>query len=220
MNTSSVVTIIRQIVEEACQSKTNIFGYGVWTHHIVYVVEYGKLLAYELGADPEIVEVAALLHDYANIKNGGAGENHHIEGAEEADKILHALAYPVDKIDTVKNCIMSHRGSVHVERTTPEALCLASADAMAHIDQVPSLLYLVFSQYRMDIDQGTAWVSEKLQRSWNKLCPEAKAMMQPKYESALLVLGPVRKSTHTQALQRLPAAPHPCIVMTPSLSQL
>ncbi len=40
---------IRAIVEEACKKETNIFGYGIWTHHIVYVVQYGRLLAEQLG---------------------------------------------------------------------------------------------------------------------------------------------------------------------------
>ena len=74
-------------------------------------------------------------------------------------------------------------------RITPEAICLASADAMAHIDQVPSLLYLVFVQMKMGIDEGTAWVREKLERSWGKLCPEARGMMQEKYEAAQKLLA-------------------------------
>src|SRR5215831_3874319 len=120
---------VRTIVEETCKKGTNIFGYGIWTHHIVYVVEYGRLLAEQLGADAEIVELAALLHDYASIKNEALYQDHHLHGPLEAEHILRELRYPEEKIHAVKQCIASHRASIETERVTPEAVCLASADA-------------------------------------------------------------------------------------------
>ena len=60
---------IEQIVEQACAADTNIFGYDIWTHHILKVIENTKRLASHFDADPEIVELAALLHDYASIKD-------------------------------------------------------------------------------------------------------------------------------------------------------
>lgn len=33
---------IERIVEGACAKETDIFGYGVWTHHITQVAENGK----------------------------------------------------------------------------------------------------------------------------------------------------------------------------------
>ncbi len=186
---------IRAIVEEACKRETNIFGYGIWTHHIVYVVQYGKLLAEQLGANEEIVELAALLHDYASIKDESLYRDHHLHSPLEAQRILRELDYPEGKIQAVKQCIASHRASTGTERTTPEAICLASADAMAHIDQVPSLLYLAFVRFGMSIDDGTRWVREKLERSWQKLCPEAREMMKDKYEAARVLLNKVSRGT-------------------------
>jgi len=167
MDLPSATQQIRAIVEEACKKETNIFGYGIWTHHIVYVVQYGKLLAEQLGADAEIVELAALLHDYASIKDESLYRNHHLHSPLEAERILREVDYPEGKIYAVKQCI---------------------ADAMAHIDQVPSLLYLAFARFGMSIDEGTAWVREKLARSWQKLCPEAQAMMKDRYEAAQVLL--------------------------------
>lgn len=63
-----MTSTVRSIVEEACKKETNKYGYGIWSHHIVLVVKYGKLLAQKLEADPEIVEIAALLHDYARYQ--------------------------------------------------------------------------------------------------------------------------------------------------------
>ena len=33
---------IERIVEQACAADTNIFGYGIWTHHILKVVQNAK----------------------------------------------------------------------------------------------------------------------------------------------------------------------------------
>ena len=66
---------IKRIVEAACAGEDNIFGYGIWTHHITQVARNGKQLAPLFGADAEIVEIAALLHDYASVKDEWKMEN-------------------------------------------------------------------------------------------------------------------------------------------------
>jgi putative nucleotidyltransferase with HDIG domain len=136
-----IVDSIEKLVKDACFNKTNIFGPGIWTHHIIFVVKYSKMLAEKLGAEQEIVELAALLHDYAGIKDSSKSEEHHIWGAKEAESILRSFNYPEVKIEKVKQCILSHRGSVVVQKNSVEEICVASADAMSHIDQVVSLLY-------------------------------------------------------------------------------
>ena len=110
------------------------------------VVKYAKLMAKKRGADEEIVEIAALLHDYASIKDYKLYKHHHIHGAEEAEKILKTVNYPMEKIEQVKQCIMSHRGSKMVKKPTKESICLT--DAMAHFDSISSLFRLAFSAIR------------------------------------------------------------------------
>jgi hypothetical protein len=41
----------------------------------------------------------------------------------------------------------------------------------------------------MDIDEGINWLRKKLQRSWNKMIPEAQELVRDKYEAALKILG-------------------------------
>jgi hypothetical protein len=189
MSQDHMIEAIANIVEAACRRETNIFGYGIWSHHIVYVVKYSKLLAEQLGADSEIVEIAALLHDYASISNPALYDDHHIHGPIEAERVLRSLGYPEERIVAVKMCIAAHRGSVEAARPTAEAVCLASADGMAHIDQVPSLFYLVYVRRQMTIDEGVHWIREKMERSWRKLCPEAQALIHDKYAAAIGLLG-------------------------------
>lgn len=179
---------LAMVVEEAYRAESNIFGYGGWTHHVLYVVDYGKQLAGLLRAEADIVEIAALLHDYASVKDQAMYADHHVHGAREAETLLQEHGYSDATILAVKECIISHRASTQTEQRTKEAICLASADAMAHIAQIPSLLYLAYVQRHMAIDEGNVWVLEKLKRSWHKLCPEARELMQEHYRSALKVL--------------------------------
>lgn len=189
MDSKDIIKIITDMVEKACGKEANSFGYGIWSHHIVYVVKYSKLLAEKIGADKEIVELSSLLHDYASIKNSKHYEDHHIYGAIEAEKILKELEYPFEKIEKVKRCILSHRASIDSQRLSNEEICVASADAMAHIDQVVSLLYYVFKEKSMCIEEGKEWVRKKVIRSWNKLNDEGKEIIKEKYHSTLKILG-------------------------------
>jgi uncharacterized protein len=180
---------IEKMVEQACKQKTNIFGYTIWTHHIVPVVQNAIQLAKILGADQEIVEIAALLHDFASVKDKNLYKDHHLNSAIEAEKILQSLDYPAEKIAAVKHCIETHRGSVAEQRRSIEAECVASADAMAHIQNVPALLYSAYMQRGMDIDAGINWLRKKLQRSWGKMIPEAQKILKDKYKAAMKILA-------------------------------
>ncbi len=178
-----IIRNVSNLVQDQCKKESNIFGYEIWTHHIIVVVKYAKLLAKKLEADIEIVEISALLHDYASIKDKSMYDEHHIYGAIEAEQILNKLDYPKEKINMIKECIISHRGSLNIKRVTKEEICIASADAMAHIDQIPSLLHLAYCKRKMSVDEGAIWVSDKIERSWNKLCLEAKEIIREKYVS-------------------------------------
>lgn len=180
---------IRAEVERACAAPTNVFGYGIWTHHIVFVVRFGRELSRALGADAEVVELAALLHDLAGIKDVRLEPDHHRHSADEAWRLLGALSYPPERTERVAACILTHRASQEMVPETLEARCLASADGMAHIAQVPSLLHLAYVRKGLSVDEGALWVRAKLERSYQKLCPEAKALTETRYRAALEVLG-------------------------------
>ena len=179
---------IEQIVEQACAADTNIFGYDIWTHHILKVIENTKRLAPLFDADLEIVEFAALLHDYASIKDKALYADHHIHGPIEAEKLLKRFGYPEEKTEAVKDAIATHRASVRAEHRSPEGACLANADAMSHIEHVPSLLYLAYIHHGMGIGEGQTWVKTKLQRSWQKLREDVQDIVRDKYEAALKIL--------------------------------
>ena len=72
--------LIEQIaltVENACKSESNIFGYGIWTHHIKPMISIAQELAKQYKADIEIVTIATLLHDLAGIKDDTKSKERH-----------------------------------------------------------------------------------------------------------------------------------------------
>ncbi len=180
---------VRATVERACAADSNVFGHGIWTHHIVRVAHHAVRLAPMFEADPEIVEIAALLHDYASVKDEALYEDHHVHGPIEAGKLLADLGYPPGKTRAVQQAIAAHRASVGGELRGPDAACLANADALAHIENVPSLLHLAYVRRRQGIDDGAAWVRAKLTRSWSKLSPGVREDAREAYHSALEVLA-------------------------------
>jgi uncharacterized protein len=184
MNSKDIINELKKLVENQCKESSNVFGYESWTHHINIVYKYSMMLSDKLKADKEIVQISALLHDIASVTDINMYKDHHIHGANMAENILKKYNYPINKIAWVKKCILSHRGSVLIAQGSVEEVCVSSADAMAHIDQLPSLLHLAYAKKNLQIDEGSQWVKNKLSRSWNKLCPEAKELIRHKYNCA------------------------------------
>ncbi|HUW24000.1 MAG TPA: HD domain-containing protein [Patescibacteria group bacterium] len=178
-----IIKELTRLVESACREPANSSGYGAWSYHIVPVVKYAKLLAKKLKADMEVVEIAGLLHDYASILNKDWYPDHHFRSAQLAEELLKKYHLPPQKIKAIKHCILSHRASKRMAGKTLESAIIASADSIAHFDNVDSLLYLAYVQHKMGIDQGKKWVLAKLERSWQKLIPEGKKLVEKKYQS-------------------------------------
>lgn len=163
-----------------------------WKFHILPVVNYSKKLARNLKINEEIAELAALLHDIGRIKFGG--ENHHITGAREAEKILKEYKFPKEIIREIKHCILSHRGSTNIKPKTKLAKIIANADVMAHFDNFPILVFLG-TQRKFNFEKTIKWIDEKIDRDWNKklTLPQAKKLMREKYKAIKIILDSVKK---------------------------
>jgi len=186
-----MISELRGLVESTCKKKTNYFGYGLWEHHIVHVIDFAKQMAKKTDADEEIVEIAAILHDYAGAKDYKLSNQHHVHGARLARELLKKYDYPQSRIEQVECVILNHRGSKNrrIKHQSREAQCVADADAMAHFVAIPSLFYLAFFSHKMNITEATRWLMDKLERSWRKLSPEAKELVKDKYAAAKLLYG-------------------------------
>jgi uncharacterized protein len=176
------------IVKQANNGRNNIFTDTVWKHHIQPVVKYSLMLGKKLGADLEVLELAALLHDYAAMLNKKFCQDHHLHGARLAEKILKSFNYPEEKIEHIKDCIVSHRSSLKIKQKTIEAKILASADAMSHIGELIDMFYLAFGVHRFKTEAGAKWLKSKLLRDWQKIMPAGRKIIKQEYDLAVGLL--------------------------------
>ena len=73
---------VKEYVLQECRGSRNAFGPAFFEEHLSVVVEYARKLGNTLGADLEIVELAAWLHDLAAIQDIAALPRHPALGAE------------------------------------------------------------------------------------------------------------------------------------------
>jgi uncharacterized protein len=88
------------------RTKSDSPSFNYRWEHITAVVNASLKLAELTGADAEVVEAAAWLHDIA--KNSGG--NHPLEGAIFAREFLPNTDFPSEKIETVALAIEEHMG--------------------------------------------------------------------------------------------------------------
>ncbi len=98
--------------------------------HVTTVVSLAKKLAALTGADRDVVEAAAWLHDIRKESR----QMHAIEGAEFARGFLQQTDFPQEKIELVAQAIEDHMGLWRDEPLTNlEAMVLWDADKLAKI---------------------------------------------------------------------------------------
>jgi len=185
MKLSETVNKVREFVQEKCiQHKANPkYGlYDYWNDHIKRVVYHAVQLANERGADTEIVELAALLHDISMPSEYGERSAHHIYSAEMAENLLKELDYPSEKIAIVRKCVFNHKGRNAHLRDTAEDICISDADALAHFDRIPSLFKLAFSVLNMGLEEGRDYVKARLQGDYDGLSERLKSAYKSKFD--------------------------------------
>jgi uncharacterized protein len=100
--------------------------------HVLRVHEMATRLAREVGADVEIVQAAALLHD-AQGSTPGVEElraDHHETSAVFAREKLTQEGWPEERIAAVVHCIRAHRYRTGEEPQSLEAQVLFDADKL------------------------------------------------------------------------------------------
>lgn len=108
--------------------------------HVLRVYALAVEIARREGADEEIVQAAALLHDAHEQGQDITSEvrqNHHLASADLAERTLQAEGWKPARIDAVRHCILAHR--FRDESTAPltiEAKALFDADKLDAIGAV------------------------------------------------------------------------------------
>lgn len=184
----TIVSEIKEFVKETFYNPDSNYGSEPFVGHMIPMVRTSLLLADKLGADKEIVELAAWLHDIGSIVHGR--KDHHITSMQIAQEQLEKRGYPQDKIDLIKKCIHNHRGSRNDPRESVEEKIIAEADAIVNFDNLEGLFKAAFVYENLNQQEARKSVREKLIRKWNQLeLKESKDLTRPKYEAMLVLLG-------------------------------
>ncbi len=156
-----------------------------WSYHIESTVKYAKILSRKFKANNEVVELASWLHDIASIT--GVEKDHHIKGAEIAQKLLLELNCDKKIIKEVVNCILSHMNDKGFAPVTIEQKIVASADGMSDFDHFDLTSYRFFLRHQSS-KKVREMILDKYQRAFSKIMPEAKDLVQDKYDAIKLLL--------------------------------
>lgn len=164
---------------------TDEHNYDFWNNHIKFVVKESLFLADKLGADKEVVEIAAMLHDIAMMKRVGDKVDHHINGAKIAEEILTKYGVEKQKQQKIIGCVLHHRTSKNAENL--EELCVADGDILAHFSNIPMCFFSAFKLkgYTLnDMDKLKAW----FEKDYNDLSDKSKGEFRDRYENIMQII--------------------------------
>jgi uncharacterized protein len=107
-------------IEEFAHNAIRVGKRGAHSYeHTLRVRQLCLLLGSKEGADLEVLEAAALLHDIGRPEEEVTGESHAKVGANMAVAYLATTSFPKEKLPKVASAIQTHRFS---ENKTPESL--------------------------------------------------------------------------------------------------
>ncbi len=158
--------------------------------HVKRVVKLAVYIAEKEGANVEIVQKAAELHDIARDK-----PNHAIESAKVARDILKRKGYNEDFIEKVVHCIEAHSFSSGIKPKTLEAMVLSDADKLDAIGAIGIARAFMFSgENGRSIEDTLKHFEEKLLKLKDLLYTEtAKKLAKERHEFLVKFYEQIRK---------------------------
>src|SRR5438128_3313453 len=175
--------------------------------HIERVLRTAVEIGKREGADLEIIELSAILHDiFANEekRSNVEGFRHEIEASKEAKNILKNLGFTDRTVDAVCHCIESHRKRTgRVQPQTVEAKCLFDADKLDCIGAIG----IVRSAF-MSLEQGQEFYKQEDIETYKRrnIRPDGTVIDFAQHSSNLeyeLSLKEVAKRMYTETGKRL-----------------
>ncbi len=149
----------------------------LWEQHVPVVARKAHEVAIDVGANAELAEASAWLHDIADtimprFVDGRETENHSAESRRLARQIMLECGYPPDAIATVVDDALPLHGCRDGKHPRSlEGKVLATADALAHLT---TDYYDIASRkisYRLKRKEIKDWVLKKADRDLNdKIC--------------------------------------------------
>lgn len=142
----------------------------LYPNHVVVVAHNAKRIAEQKGADSELSQVAALLHDIADIKMGRVSAGHAEESLKIARELMKQHAYTADEISLVVDDAIRYHSCHGEERPKSiEGLVLATADSLAHL-QTSFYIHATwdFGKSGRSLENLTSWALKKIESDLNR----------------------------------------------------
>jgi uncharacterized protein len=163
----AVQTAMREATEQEILNRYGSLdvSFNYRWEHVISVVSLAKKLAQLTGADSEIVEAAAWLHDIRKM----SGNSHAVEGAEFASIFLKDTNFPPEKIGRVAQAISEHLGLWREEPLTNlESMVLWDADKLAKIGLTAVFHWLGGSLAGNEIKDIRTLINDMKQVDWQE----------------------------------------------------
>lgn len=140
----------------------------LYPNHVVVVTNNAKLVAEREGANVELSQVAAALHDVADYKMPRSNPEHETESLKVARELMKGCGYSDKEISLVVDDAIRYHSCHGDERpTSKEGLVLATADSLAHLQTD----FYVYATWAMGKTKRLAdvkdWVLKKIERDLN-----------------------------------------------------
>lgn len=140
----------------------------LYPHHVLIVAYYAKHFAKKYGANEELSEVAALLHDIADCKMKRDNPKHEDVSLKMARELMEEFGYSEDEIKLAVNDAIRYHSCHDNERpNSKEGLVLATADSLAHLKTD----FYIFATHKLGqdstLEEVKHWVLKKIERDLN-----------------------------------------------------
>ena len=178
--------------------------------HVLRVHRMAQRIGALEGADLEILQAAALLHDSRGSAPGGEGSPrvaHHIASAVFAGEVLTRKGWQQEKIEAVQHCIRAHRfrGEDNPPQTL-EAQVLFDADKLDVLGAIGAARTIAYAA--LERQPAYAEPSEHFRQSGETLPDEPHSS----YHEFLFKLCKVKDRLFTQSGQAIAKARHNYLV--------
>ena len=182
-----IVLAVQDKIKNLAIKNNWLWFYNLHQKEVVYFAK--KLLRVYKKADYQIVIISCWLHDIAHYYAKDAKEilaikaNHHIDGANIAEKFLKDFKVDLEEIEKIKNCVLCHRNKKPYVPKTIEEKIVAVADTMSHFGSIFYFTYFKFLPTH-SLEQMVSDDLEKLKRDYRdlKLLPAALKIVEKEYK--------------------------------------
>jgi putative nucleotidyltransferase with HDIG domain len=145
-------------------------GWTDWLYenHVLVVARNAHELAKKYEASEELSEVAALLHDIADVKMARVDPNHEETSLDIARQVMTEAGFTDDEITLVVDDAIRYHSCHGDERPkSKEGQILATADSLAHL-QTDFYIYATWAYGRTrSLEELKDWALKKIERDLN-----------------------------------------------------